>query len=70
MLMAMYLCADVGPLGFGTGLTSILAALAGLGAPAFSEAPPPSVSVQCAPCLHCMPPVLQIAQVNELNSQH
>jgi hypothetical protein len=70
MLMAMYLCADVGPLGFGAGLTSILAALAGLGAPAFSEAPPPSVSVQCAPCLHCMPPVLQIAQVNELNSQH
>jgi len=65
----MYLCADVGPLDFGTGLT-ILAALAGLVPPVFSEAPPPSVSVQCAPCLHCVPPVLQIAQVNKLNSQH
>ena len=64
----MHLCADVGPLGLGAGLTSILAALAGLLLPAFSDASPPAASVQCALCLHCVPPVLQIAQANEPNS--
>lgn len=63
----VYLCADVGPLGFGAGLTSILAALVGLVPPAFSDAFPPAVSVQCSLWSHCMPPALQIAQANEAN---
>lgn len=66
----MHLCADVGSLGFGAGLTSILAALAGLVPCAFSDGFAPAVSMQCVVYSHCVPPVLQIAQANEPNGQH